>query len=582
MPNQSRPLAPLHMFPSILQDHIRAYIALPAEHPAKIGSRTYGLCLLLSLGPALLPFVAKAVGLAKAGKDVDRAEARKVVAGLKRLLGRELGPFGFAFAITTAVSGGSFLQSIVGNLESSRSLVAASGGLGSVFHHTKFRLRCCWKSLSNFQQTYLINALASAVAIALLQGKPAPGRPEGVPGLPSTLPIPIGGTSRRQGISPTLNLTLVLFVRALDSVVRGGLQDKLLQNLGREGRKVTFTPAQVEKPASIDSTHAKNWIDRRTSTLDSLVFCICSARIIWCFFYKPEKLPRGYVKWISRLAEIDPRIIWALQSVRSGTLSYERRHAASPRLIEFAKDLGYPASWGDLNIIPAYGTDATPIWRKLGVEGRDEIGGIPCELVHGGNGAGNSCRKNIGIRGRKAWLSALMIYLPAHLLPSLIMRPRDMLSPKKLMTILLGVIRSATFLSAFVQLMWLGVCSTRTFLFARLFPWISHDNFDGPFGCIFVASLLCGSSVWIENPRKRGEIALYALPRAIRTILSDSCLKSGRLGGKVQLIERIVFVGSLSTLLTSGIHRPESLRGLSRWTINYVLKGSSSLEKKKL
>ena len=161
--------------------------------------------------------------------------------------------------------------------------------------------------------------------------------------------------------------------------------------------------------------------------------------------------------------------------------------------------------------------------------------------------------------------------------------------------------RSAAFLSAFVQLIWLGVCSTRTFFFARLFPWISHDYFDGPYGCIFVASLTCGSSIWIENPRRRGEMALYVLPRAIRTISSDFWLKSGR--GKTRFVERCVlctdllpalqfyskcspfrtvFVVSLSTLLTSGIHTPESLRGLSRWAANYVLRGPSSLAKRQL
>jgi hypothetical protein len=120
---------------------------------------------------------------------------------------------------------------------------------------------------------------------------------------------------------------------------------------------------------------------------------------------------------ISRLAEIDPRIIWTLQSIHNGSLSYRRRDVSPPDLVEFTKDLGYPASWGDFSVVPAYGTDATPVWRKLGVRGRDGIGGIPCELVHGGNGAGNSCMKNISIRGQKAWLSALLIYLPVLFSP---------------------------------------------------------------------------------------------------------------------------------------------------------------------
>ena len=45
---------------------------------------------------------------------------------------------------------------------------------------------------------------------------------------------------------------------------------------------------------------------------------------------------------------------------------------------------------------------------------------------------------------------------------------------------------------------------------------------------------------------------------------------------------RIVFVASLSTLLTFATHKPESLRGLSKWAVNYVLKGPNSFTKKSL
>lgn len=581
MSDKSTPPALLHKLLPIIQNHRRKYVALSPRHPAKISLRTYALGLLLSLGPALLPFVVKVVVFAKARKGVDRVKVKRVFAGVGRALKREFGPFGFAFAITTAVAGGPFLRSVLENLEEPRDANSdlTAEGLNSVLKGAQSRLRYSWISLSDIQRTFLTNALASAAAIVLLQRGTAPSRPSGIPELPLTLPISTDDFPRRSSTPHTLNLTLILFVRALDSVVHGGLQDKLLQKLKENSREVTSRTIDDEEGTSRDFAHAKNWIAKWTSTLDSLVFYVCSARIIWCFFYEPRRLSNAYVKWISRLAEVDPRIIWALRSIHKGSLSYRGRYAASPDLVGFSKDLGYPASWGDFSIIPAYGINATPIWRELGVKGRDGVGGIPCELVHGDNGSGNSCWKNINIRGRKAWLAALSIYLPAHLLPSMIKRPRDLASPEKLVPILLGIIRSATFLSAFVQLMWLGVCSTRTIFLARLFPWISHDYFDGPYGCIFVASLICGSSIWIENPRRRGEIALYVLPRAIKTVFSDSWLRSGR---RVRFLERIVFVVSLSTLLTSGVHRPESLRGLSRWAVNYVLKGPSSLAKTEL
>jgi len=283
MSDQPRPPTPLHVFPRILQERVRAYTALPADHPTKISTRTYGLALLLSLGPTLLPFITRVVILAKAGKGVDRVRLGKVVAGLGRLLRRELGPFGFAFAITTAVAGGSLLRNVFENPEIPLVLSLPTGGedgggLNSTFENVKSVLRRHWATLSGVQQTFLSNAIASAVAIILLQRSTVSGRSSGVPDFPLTLPI--DDIPRRKGISPTLNLTLVLFVRALDSLVHGGLQDRLLQKLKGKGREVTPGSTGVEEATSRDSPYAKDWINKWTSNLDSLVFCVCSARCV--------------------------------------------------------------------------------------------------------------------------------------------------------------------------------------------------------------------------------------------------------------------------------------------------------------
>jgi hypothetical protein len=120
------------------------------------------------------------------------------------------------------------------------------------------------------------------------------------------------------------------------------------------------------------------------------------------------------IRRITTLAEIDPRIPIALRSLRDGSFSYIKGYTASDELTTLSKDLGYPSSWGNLALIPADGTNATAMWKELGVRGRNGIGGIPCELVHGGNGAGNSCIKNVVIRGSKAWLAAIAIYLPVR------------------------------------------------------------------------------------------------------------------------------------------------------------------------
>ena len=179
-----------------------------------------------------------------------------------------------------------------------------------------------------------------------------------------------------------------------------------------------------------------------------------------------------------------------------------------------------------------------------------------------------------------------------HLLPVFLTRPQILLRPHRVLETLLGAFRSATFLSYFVGLYWFSVCFTRTVVLAKLFPFISHDFWDGPFGCIMAGCLMCGSSIWIEDGRRRGEMALYVLPRALRACLPNAWVKGGHLG--IRMVERydyfsihqhliywvfwnsITFILSMSVLLTAATHRPDSLRGLSRWTLAFVTNGPNA------
>jgi hypothetical protein len=145
-----------------------------------------------------------------------------------------------------------------------------------------------------------------------------------------------------------------------------------------------------------------------------------STRIMWCFFYAPHRLPRSYLKWISRLAYLDERIPEALRLIRNKQWSYINGapQNQNPALLhEYVRDLGYPASWGDLNDLPAYGGPiANAAWKKLGITNRPGVGGLPCEVVHGpiGKSLGlqSSCHANAALRGIRAFGQALFIYVP--------------------------------------------------------------------------------------------------------------------------------------------------------------------------
>ena len=129
-------------------------------------------------------------------------------------------------------------------------------------------------------------------------------------------------------------------------------------------------------------------------------------------------MPRSYVKWIRTLANVDDPIIQTLQYIRAGTWSYrtgspQHRHT----LQKSSQKLGFPASWSDPCILPAYGGSiANAVWESIGVHSRPGVGGLPCEVVHGKAGVSlglqQSCIANTGIRVLKAFLEALVIYLP--------------------------------------------------------------------------------------------------------------------------------------------------------------------------
>ncbi|OSX67574.1 hypothetical protein POSPLADRAFT_1064166 [Postia placenta MAD-698-R-SB12] len=532
----------LSAIPHVLADFLHS---LPNDHPVQIALRTYALSLSLALGPAFLPFA------------ISAKARRNGLAGLKTILKRELGVSGFAFAMTAGVGGGTAIRMLWDMLATSAEPDVASENKDT--NHTWTKLWHWLSSLKDSQKTFISNMLSASVAISLFHSRN--GRSSSSASsttiLPSIPPIPADTAQRpRSGVksSITLDLTLLLLVRAMDSLI--------------ERAEKRNSPSPTER----DIERRKR---RLRTRLDALVFWACSARIMWCFFYEPERLPRSYNKWIMTLANIDGRILTALRALRSGAWSYKRHHSTQPDLLSsHARDLGYPSMWGDVAQLPAYGgKEASAAWKRLGVSGRAGVGGIPCELVHG-SVTGGSCTANTMIRGAEAFAEAFAIYLPVHFLPILLTRPRSLLHARSLLRTLLSVLRSASFLSTFVSSIWAAVCLTRTLLLARLFPGVSHDVWDGPFGCTFAGSLVCGGSIWIEHGQRRGEIALYVLPRAIRACLPERWIRSG--SRSVKYLERLTFMLSLSTILTAAIHQSESLRGLSRWTVAFVMNGPNA------
>lgn len=332
--------------------------------------RTYTLALSLSLGPSLVPILISILKR-RAGSQIL----------LRRVLSRELHVTGFAFAVSLSVGMGLALRRVLDKLV----------------------------SLSSLWNTFFANAVAASCGILLLSRHTRPDRP-----------------------SPTLDLTLLLFVRAIDVFVQHFIFHTSIATSQPStpyqvaSKHIVLDPSSIterltrERQKSIE----KKRISLRTK-IDALIFWVCSsryllcpslfvlnlARIMWCFFYESHRLPPSYVKWISALAEIDGRLLSVLRLLRVNQWSYGSLSNAS-LLRTMASDLGLPQAWGDPSLVPRVGRSPTTdhAWKSLGVSNRNHIGGIPCEIVHGGRGS--SCVSNSAQRGFKAFLEAIIIYLP--------------------------------------------------------------------------------------------------------------------------------------------------------------------------
>ncbi|KAJ7092732.1 hypothetical protein C8R44DRAFT_646655 [Mycena epipterygia] len=513
------------------------------SHPAQVALRTYCLSLCLSLGPSLIPFLTSR-GSAKTSKNA-----------LKRVLAREFGLGGFAFSFTLAVGGGSFIRALWTALDDLSSDAPENSTMEAAI---KLRSWISVLKLSSTQKTFLSNVISSSAGLLLLQA----GRSRSQS----------ASRSKEPSASRTLDLTLLLLVRALDAAVQSFVAKK------SGSRRESDAELPVHH-VQTDKQRLRFSLKREAmrTQIDSLVFWACSARIMWCFFYEPQRLPKSYVKWIHTLAGLDSRLLDTLRAIRAREWSYHTGSQSHSHLLTtYARDLGRPAAWGDPSILPAYGgTQADKVWKQIGLTTRPGVGGLPCEMVHGAVGSSlgleHSCAANTGLRGIKVFWEAVAIYLPVQFLPVILSRPKTLLDPRSVLSSLLGALRSATFLTTFVTSYWYSVCLTRSVVFARLFPFISHDFWDGPYGCVLAGCLVCGSSIWIENGKRRGEMALYVLPRAVRACLPDAWVRSGNSG--VRMAERIAFVLSLSSLLTAVNHHPHALRGLSRWALRFMIKG---------
>ena len=248
-------------------------------HPSQIALRTYALALSLSLGPALIPFLSPILR-----RRTSRSRGDQSGPVLVKLLKRELGVNGFAFAFAVAVAGGAVIQRAWHALEEhpDQDPPLSRSDMPAVVKS----FRTWLVSIPSTQKSFLSNLISSTIAAGLLSIGLRSTRQSKILTIPWTLPI-TGPQPSNAATSSTLDLTLLLVVRAFDVAIQSFVfrrSDSTTRTLRKNATKEAEGNILRETLENEKRIQEADFRQRHVATaIDALIFWGCSARSV-CLF----------------------------------------------------------------------------------------------------------------------------------------------------------------------------------------------------------------------------------------------------------------------------------------------------------
>ncbi|KAI6042738.1 hypothetical protein EDC04DRAFT_2656237 [Pisolithus marmoratus] len=239
---------------------------------------------------------------------------------------------------------------------------------------------------------------------------------------------------------------------------------------------------------------------------EALLFCICCTQIVHALFCRPDTLARSYEIWLSNASGASRQAIKMVRDMNSnGTFNVQ--------------DIDKILQRSD--VIPANRT-ALLTARTLASGDPPDFGLYPpCNAIHPWV---ESCLSVPIPRLMTVFKWAFPIYGALHFLPMLLFKRNAFLSRPihMLGKAGFGTIRSSAFLAAFVASFQSWVClkhyiyevlsSQKTFRLPK-----SIINFFISKYSYALGGFLGALSLFIEERRRRGELAMYALPKALES-----------------------------------------------------------------
>ncbi|KAK6135559.1 hypothetical protein DH2020_030667 [Rehmannia glutinosa] len=258
---------------------------------------------------------------------------------------------------------------------------------------------------------------------------------------------------------------------------------------------------------------------------DTLLFAIACAQIMYAFVMRPESLPKSYQDFIQKTGPVAAPVYKAVRDCCRG----------SP--VDVASLSAYLSSRRASN--------------TLKLEEFPDI--IPCSIIHPDT---NSCLIHNGNAAALTFRKTFPLYFSLTFVPFVVLRLQKFMDApvRTSWHAVTGAVRSTTFLSAFVGIFQGVICLHRKVALRdhKLVYWLAGG--------------ISALSVLLEKKARRGELALYVLPRAGESLWY--ILVNRRLLPNIKNAEVALFCACMGGIMYYLEHEPDTmapfLRGLIR------------------
>ncbi|KAF7301198.1 hypothetical protein MIND_00684500 [Mycena indigotica] len=287
----------------------------------------------------------------------------------------------------------------------------------------------------------------------------------------------------------------------------------------------------------------------------SIVFALACGQIMYAFFLRPDTLPRSYVNWIQEASKASPdSFSYNRQVVQESIFDVNAlekvmaRADVTPSNLVTLQSLRQQILSGDHSSIPRY---------------------LPCAGLHP---MSDSCLAVGLTRFLEVAQWMLPIYAALHFVPTLALRWKLFRNnPSKVLShATVGSLRSSAFLGAFVTICQAVWCIKHRLYerimaspaLRRVVPQKVTDALISRYTW-WISGLSCGLALFFEDERRRGELAMYTLPKGLESlwIVARGRGLVGRTGNWGESLLAAVGAGMVMTIYQND---PEHLSGLVR------------------